>query len=60
MQQVLRKFKSQEIEETIAVHVVSPFIICQQLHPLLVETKGRILNNTSGGAYTQRLNVSFL
>ena len=33
--QVLKKYKDEQIEETIAVHLISPFIICHELHPLV-------------------------
>jgi NAD(P)-dependent dehydrogenase (short-subunit alcohol dehydrogenase family) len=58
--QVMKNYKNDKIEETIAVHLISPFIICHELHPLLSQTNGRILNNTSAGAYSQGLNMPII
>jgi NAD(P)-dependent dehydrogenase (short-subunit alcohol dehydrogenase family) len=41
------------LEETVAVHIVSPFILSVLLLPLIEKAKGRIIHNSSAGAYSQ-------
>lgn len=42
--------KNNNLEETVATHVVSPFILSVMLQPLL--ENGRIINNSSAGLYS--------
>jgi len=46
------------IEATLAILVVAPFVLVSGLLPLLRRTPGsRVISVTSGGMYTQRLNL---
>ena len=49
------------LELTAQVHVVAPFLLTAELLPLLRETAGsRVITVSSGGMYTQRLDVDAL
>jgi NAD(P)-dependent dehydrogenase (short-subunit alcohol dehydrogenase family) len=48
------------IDLTLQVHVVAPFLLTERLLPRLAATGGRVLTMTSGGMYTQRLDVQEL
>ena len=52
---------SDGLELTFQVHVVAPFLLTNALLPLLSESrKGRVLTMSSGGMYTERLDVDQL
>jgi NAD(P)-dependent dehydrogenase (short-subunit alcohol dehydrogenase family) len=47
------------LELTVATHVVGPFVLTQLLRGALeASTKGRVIWVSSGGMYTQRLNLA--
>ena len=49
------------LELTVAVHVVGPFLLTQMLLPLLQASDApRVITMSSGGMYTQRLDVGAL
>lgn len=49
------------LELTVQVHVVAPFLLTEMLLPLLeASPDGRVLTMSSGGMYTQRLDVDDL
>ena len=49
------------IELTVQTHVVAPFLLTHELLPLLNATPGsRVITVTSGGMYTERLDVDRL
>lgn len=48
------------VELTNQVHVVSPFLLTTELLPALSRAGGRVLTMSSGGMYTQRLDVDEL
>jgi NAD(P)-dependent dehydrogenase (short-subunit alcohol dehydrogenase family) len=49
------------LELTAQVHVVAPFLLTEELLPLLRSTQGaRVVTVSSGGMYTQRLEVAAL
>ncbi len=53
-----RQRSPQGFELTLAVHVLGPFLLSHELAPLLAaEGHGRIINVTSGGMYTARLDL---
>ena len=50
------------IEQSVALLLLSPWQLTEQLHPLLRDhtTKARVINVVSGGMYTQKLSVKHL
>ncbi len=53
-----RTVTGEGIEKTLALLLYSPFILTEALLPLLKKTKSpRIINVSSGGMYTQKLNL---
>jgi len=48
-------------ELTLATHLLGPYLMTNRLLPLLSRSEsGRVIFVTSGGMYTQRLNLSYL
>lgn len=54
------ELSAQGIERTLAVHVVAPFLLTALLMPALRTARGRVIVVTSGGMYTEALNVAAL
>ena len=50
------------IEQSVALLLLSPWQLTEQLHPLLRDhtTKARVINVVSGGMYTQKLSAKHL
>lgn len=48
------------VEQSFALLLLSPWRLTRALLPLLREAQGRVVNVTSGGMYSQRLNVDRL
>lgn len=55
-----RQTTSDGIELTFQVHVVAPHLLTTSLLPQLEAARGRVITVTSGGMYTQRLDVDAL
>jgi short-subunit dehydrogenase involved in D-alanine esterification of teichoic acids len=52
-------YNSNIIEETIAVHLISPFKLSYELLSQL-NKNSQIINNTSAGLYTQKLDMELI
>lgn len=48
------------LERTLATNLVGPFLLTSLLLPRLAAARGRVVNVSSGGMYTQRLSVAAL
>lgn len=48
------------LERTLATNLVGPFLLTKLLLPRLAAARGRVVNVSSGGMYTQRLDVAAL
>ncbi len=56
-----RRVGPEGIESTLAVLVVGPFVLISEILPLLERTPGsRVISVTSGGMYTQKLDLDDL
>ena len=56
-----RQLSADGIELTLATNVIGPFLLTQLLLPLLeASAPSRVINVSSGGMYTQKLNVDDL
>ncbi len=55
------RYTADGLEVTAQVHVVAPFLLTTELLPILQATPGaRVLTVSSGGMYTQRLDLDML
>lgn len=54
-----RKLTSEGIEQSFALLLLSPFILTNQLMSIFSEN-GRVINITSGGMYSQKINIDNL
>ncbi len=51
----------QGVEVTLAVHLLAPYLLTERLQPLLASSApSRVITMTSGGMYTQRLELDTL
>ena len=48
------------VETTLAVHLLSPFLLTEMLKEQLVQPRSRVITMTSGGMYTERFDLSRL
>ena len=48
------------VETTLAVHLLSPFLLTELLKEQLTKPRGRVITMTSGGMYTERFDLSRL
>jgi NAD(P)-dependent dehydrogenase (short-subunit alcohol dehydrogenase family) len=55
-----RRLSADGIEATLALMVVGPFVLTSGLLPLLGPSRGRVIAVTSGGMYTQALDLDDL
>jgi dehydrogenase/reductase SDR family protein 12 len=55
-----RQVTPENLEKSFALLLLSPFIFTETLLPLLVGTKGRVVNVASGGMYTQAVHLNDL
>ena len=55
-----RQVTSDGLELTLATNLAGPFLLTHLLLPALAKARGRVVNVSSGGMYTQRLDVAAL
>ena len=55
-----RQETNEGLEQSFALLLLAPYILTEALYPLLRQSQGRVINVSSGGMYTQRINPNDL